>query len=198
MDQYREIAERIGADRISEIIDTDHDSHYKDNSKVRIYGIISKIEKRTTKNNSTMCFVTIEDMTASIECIIFARQYAERVQHLQMGNIILIGGRVSMREDKDVTIVCETIEPNPKNILKDDVKPEKKKRKGIFARISSRNCDEMKKIFTLTEIFEGAFPLYAYYIDENKYELISNVSLNEPLLNELRYILGDENLVVRS
>ncbi len=198
MDQYREIAEKIGADRISDILDSEHDFRYKDNSKVRIYGIISKIEKRTTKNNSTMCFVTIEDMTSSIECIIFSRQYAERVQHLQMGNIILISGRLSMREDKDATIVCETIEPNPKNILKDEAKPEKKKRKGIFARISSRSCPEMKKITTLTEIFEGTFPLYAYYIDENKYELISNVSLNDPLINELKYILGDENIVVRS
>ena len=40
------------------------------------------------------------------------------------GNIILISGRLSMREDKDVTIVCETIEPNPKNILKDEIKPD--------------------------------------------------------------------------
>ena len=200
MDQYREIAEKIGADRISDILDNDnsHLSYYKDNCKVRIYGIISKLEKRTTKNNSTMCFVTVEDMTASIECIIFSRQYAERVQHLQMGNIILINGRLSMREDKDATIVCETIEPNPKNILKDDLKPEKKKRKGIFVRLDSRNCEQTGKINTLAEIFDGTFPLYAYYIDEKKYELISNVNYNEPMINELRFIIGEENVVVRS
>ena len=191
---------KINADRICDILEADNEqfSRYKDNCKVRIYGIISKIEKRTTKNNSTMCFVTIEDMSASIECIIFSRQYAERVQHLQMGNIILISGRLSVREDKDVTIVCETIEPNPKNILKDDIKPEKKKRKGIFIRIENRHCPQMSKINTLTDIFDGAFPVYAYYIDENKYELISNVTLNEPLLNELKYLIGDENVVVRS
>ena len=200
MDEYREISEKIGADNIAEILNSDNNfgSRYKDNSKVRIYGIISKIEKRVTKNNSTMCFVTIEDMSASIECIVFARQYAERVQYLQMGNIILISGRLSMREDKETTIVCETIEPNPKNILKDEPRTEKKQRKGIFIRVSDRNCPQMKKIMTLVDIFQGSFPLYAYYIDENKYEKIGNVNINNPLIKELGYIVDEENLVVRS
>ena len=200
MDEYREISEKIGADSIAEILNSDNEfgSRYKDNSKVRIYGIISKIEKRTTKNNSTMCFVTIEDMSASIECLVFARQYAERVQHLQMGNIILISGRLSMREDKETTIVCETIEANPKNVLKDDIKPEKKQRKGIFLRLESKNCSQMVKVRALIDIFQGTFPLYAYYADENRYEKIATVNLNNPLINELKYIAGDENLVVRS
>ena len=200
MDEYKEVAEKIGADSIAEILNSDSEfgSKYKDNSKVRIYGIISKIEKRVTKNNSTMCFVTIEDMSASIECLVFSRQYAERVQYLQMGNIILISGRLSVREDKDATIVCETIEPNPKNILKDEVKQEKKQRKGIFIRLKNRNCTEIKKVMTLTDIFSGTFPMYAYYLDEKKYEKIGSVNLNNPLINELKYILGDENVVVRS
>ena len=115
-----------------------------------------------------------------------------------MGNIILISGRLSVREDKDATIVCETIEPNPKNILKDEAKPEKKQRKGIFIRLEDRNCPQMKKVKTLMDIFSGTFPLYAYYLDEKKYEKIGSVNLNNPLINELKYIAGDENVVVRS
>ena len=200
MDEYKDIAKKIGADSIAEILNSDNEfgSRYKDNSKVRIYGIISKIEKRITKNNTTMCFVTIEDMSASVECIVFAKQFAEKVHHLQMGNIILLSGRLSMREDKDVTIVCETIEANPKNILKEETKTEKKQRKGIFVRVESRNSPAMKKVNTLIDIFQGNFPLYAYYLDEGKYEKIGNVSLNNPLINELKYIAGVENLVVRS
>ena len=75
---------------------------------------------------------------------------------------------------------------------------EKKKRKGIFVRLDSRNCEQTGKINTLAEIFDGTFPLYAYYIDEKKYELISNVNYNEPMINELRFIIGEENVVVRS
>ncbi|MBO7319212.1 MAG: hypothetical protein J6V06_04250, partial [Clostridia bacterium] len=178
--------------------DNEFGTKYKDNSRVKIYGIISKIEKRTTKSNSTMCFVTVEDISASIECIVFSRQYAERVQHLQMGNIILITGRLSLREDKEATVVCETIEPNPKNVMKEDIKPQKKQRKGIFLRLATRNCSEMTKINTLLDIFEGGFPVYAYYADENKYDKIGYVNLNEPLISELKHIISDENVVVRN
>ena len=200
MDQYRDIAEKIKADNIAEILDSDNEfgSRYKDNSKVRIYGIISKIEKRTTKSNSTMCFVTIEDISASIECIVFSRQYADRMQYLQAGNIILIDGRLSMREDKEPTVVCEIIEPNPKNLYKDDPKPQKKQRNGLFIKLESKECVQMKKINTLIDIFSGAFPVYAYYADDGKYVRIGGVNLNNPLISELKYLLGDENVVVRS
>lgn len=199
MDEYAEISEKIGADNIGEILGSDNEfgSKYKDNCRVKIYGIISKIEKRTTKSNSTMCFVTLEDMSASIECIIFSRQYAERIQHLQLGNIILIHGRLSLREDKEPTVVCETIEPNPKNIMKEEAKPQKKQRKGIFLRLSSRECSQIEKINTLIDIFCGDFPLYAFYSDENKYDRIGFVNLNNPLIDELKYLIGDENVVVR-
>ena len=199
MDEYVEISEKIGADNIGEILGSDNEfgSKYKDNCRVKIYGIISKIEKRTTKSNSTMCFVTLEDMSASIECIIFSRQYAERIQHLQLGNIILIHGRLSLREDKEPTVVCETIEPNPKNIMKEEAKPQKKQRKGIFLRLSSRDCSQIEKINTLIDIFCGDFPLYAFYSDENKYDRIGFVNLNNPLIDELKYLIGDENVVVR-
>ena len=199
MDEYADISEKIGADSIGLMLDSDNDfsTKYKDNSRVRIFGIISKIEKRVTKSNSTMCFVTVEDMSASIECIVFARQYAERMQYLQLGNIILINGRLSMREDKEPTVICETIEPNPKNIMKDEAKTEKKQRKGIFLRMTSKSCAEMKKVNTLLDIFGGDFPVYAYYSDENKYDRIGFVNLNIPLINELKYIFGSENVVIR-
>ena len=199
MDEYADISEKIGADSIGLMLDSDNDfsTKYKDNSRVRIFGIISKIEKRVTKSNSTMCFVTVEDMSASIECIVFARQYAERMQYLQLGNIVLINGRLSMREDKEPTVICETIEPNPKNIMRDEVKTEKKQRKGIFLRMTSKSCAEMKKVNTLLDIFGGDFPVYAYYSDENKYDRIGFVNLNIPLINELKYIFGSENVVIR-
>lgn len=199
MDEYREIAEKIGADNIADILNSDNEfgSKYNDNCNVKIYGIISKIEKRTTKSNSTMCFLTIEDISASIECIVFARQYAEKMQYLQAGTIILLRGRLSLREDKEPTVVCESVEPNPKNIFKDEIKPQKKQRKGVFLRLTSRKCEEMSKIKTLIDIFGGGFPVYGYFADEEKYEVIGYINMNKPLINELKYHIGDENVVVR-
>ncbi len=200
MDEYKDIASAVKADVISEILESDASfgSKYKDNSRVKLYGIISKVEKKSTKSNSTMCFVTLEDLSASIECIVFSRQYAERVHLLQAGNIVLIGGRLSLREDREPSVVCETIEPNPKNILKQQTKPEKKQRKGIFLRVENAQCTCMTKIKTLIDIFQGDFPVYIFFRDTGKYECAGYVRMNKPMCEEFKTMIGDENVVIRS
>ncbi len=199
MDEYKELYGKIKADRISDILESDgtFGSKYKDNSNVKIMGIISRLEKKTTKNNSTMCFVEIEDISASIECLVFSKLFADKAMMLQTGNIILINGRLSMREDREPTVICESIEPNPSNIYKENKQQQKKQRSGIFLRISGDDTAVDKKISLLEEIFPGTFPVYYYYTDSKTYSIKGYVSLNEPLVTEMEHILGKENVVVR-
>ncbi len=194
MDEFRELGEKLKADRISDILDGD--DKYTDNSRVTIYGIVSRVEKKTTKNNQVMCFIDVEDITASLECIVFSKLYADRLHLLSVGTIVLIEGKLSLREDREPSVVCDRIDPNPKNFNKSE--PQKKsQRKGIFLRIDSNEAEEMKKIKTLISIFDGSYPVYGFFKDKNKYECIGYVDRNEPLENELRFILGDDNVVLR-
>ncbi len=198
MDEYKEVSEKIKADVISEIVETDGSfgSRYKDNCRVKIYGIISRIEKKTTKNNSVMCFVTLEDISASVECIVFSKLYADKVTQLQAGNVIVVNGRLSLREEKEPTVICETIEPNPYNIIKHD-SAAKKQRKGIFLRVESRTSSVKEKLDEMFRYNAGTTDLYYYYSDTKKYEHIGEITFDESLAERLSEILGDENVVVR-
>ncbi len=201
MEEYKDLAQKINADVISRIIESDgsFDSEFKDNSQVKILGIISKLEKKTTKNNSTMCFVQLEDMSASIECIVFSKLFADRAMLLQPGNIVLIRGRLSLREDREPSVICETIEPNPSNIYKDTEKnnPQKKQRSGIFVRLSSTDNKKIRKIELLKDIFQGTFPVYCYYTDSKVYKPMGYIELNDAVLQELKVICGEDNVVLR-
>ena len=198
MDEFREVSKKIKADSISEIVETDGSfgSRYKDNCRVKIYGIISRVEKKTTKNNSVMCFVTLEDISASVECIVFSKLYADRVTHLQAGNVVVISGRLSLREEKEPTVICETIEPNPYNILKHEL-TERKQRKGVFLRLESRNSSVKEKLDEMFRYNAGSTDLYYYYSDSKKYEHIGEISFDEALDSRLSELLGIENVVVR-
>ncbi|MBE6785019.1 MAG: DNA polymerase III subunit alpha [Ruminococcaceae bacterium] len=198
MDEYREVAKRIKADTIAEIVESDGSfgSKYKDNGRVKIYGIISRVEKKTTKNNSVMCFVTLEDISASIECIVFSKLYADRVIHLQAGNVIVVTGRLSLREEKEPTVVCDTIEPNPYNTLRRDLK-EKKQRKGVFLRVDSRSSSLKQRLDGIFRYNAGTTDLYYYYCDSKKYEHAGTISCDGALLEQLKELLGEENVVIR-
>lgn len=197
MDEYADIAKQIKTDNIAEMLETDGDfsSKYKDNSKVKIMGIITKVEKRTTKNNSVMCFISVEDINASIECIIFSKQYASFVQYLSAGNIVLINGRLNVRDDREPSVICETIEPNPRNILKRA--QEKKKRKGIFLRLESENDPNKIKCEKVFKSCTGSFPVYYFFADSNKYTFAGTTDNTAFIINELKKILSEGNVVAR-
>ena len=66
MEEFSHISDRLNCDKISDILE-DNDgfnAKYKDNSIVKIYGIVTRTEKKITKNNSTMCFIEVEDIGA--------------------------------------------------------------------------------------------------------------------------------------
>ena len=201
MDEYKDLSEKIRADRIIDILESDGlmSSKYKDNSRVSVFGIISKVEKKITKNNSTMCFVVLEDLTATIECIVFSKQYADSVMHLQAGNIVLVEGRLSLREDREPSVICERIRANPKNLYKDtaDMTANKKKRRGIFIRYSSKDKQSETKLNIMLDVFKGDFPIYSYHTDTEKYKLSGYICNQNPVMVELKHIFGDENVVIR-
>ncbi|MCM1544036.1 MAG: DNA polymerase III subunit alpha [Ruminococcus sp.] len=200
MKEYESIAEALNPDKIADILLTKENAGiYKDNDNVKIYGMISRLERKTTKNNTVMCFIDVEDLNGTIECIVFSKLYEERVQMLQEGNIILLRGRLSLREDKAPTIVAESIDPNPKNIVSKggEKTMQKKQRIGIFVRVPSKNDPRMHKLKTLFSIFEGGFPVYIFDEENKKYEHFAMTELNEPLVKECERIFGSGNIAVR-
>ena len=61
----------------------------------------------------------------------------------------------------------------------------------------SAHCPQRLHAERFLRIFEGNVPLYYYYTDQKRYEpqpVSSFVDVNEPLLRELRHILGAENV----
>ncbi len=177
MDEYAYLYDAVKCDIIGNILQnhSSFGSVYKDNSKVKLLGIISRIEKKITKNNSTMCFVELEDKSSSIECIVFSNLYSERINLLKTGNIVLIRGRLSVREDKPPTIVCESIEANPENVYKENT---------ISFELSSAEQEKILRLKTLSELFPGTLKAVCKYNDNNSedvFRLLDNQTVRKEI-----------------
>ena len=77
---------------------------------VRIGGIIQQLKKITTKNGQPMAFAEIEDLTGSIEAVVFPGILDESSQYWRPSNLVLIDGRVSFR-DAALKVIAERIVP---------------------------------------------------------------------------------------
>lgn len=82
---------------------------YQDGQNVKYAGIISSIKKKYTKNNKIMAFVTVEDLYGTAEIIVFENAYLKAGKSLIEENIVIIDGRLSIREDDTTTIIANDI-----------------------------------------------------------------------------------------
>ncbi len=82
---------------------------YQDGQNVKYAGIITSIKKKYTKNNKIMAFVTIEDLYGTAEVIVFENAYLKAGKSLVEENIVMVDGRLSIREDDNTTIIANEI-----------------------------------------------------------------------------------------
>ncbi len=68
---------------------------------LKIGGVITKVRRIITKNNnSEMAFVRIEDLTGSIELVIFPSIFAKTRSIWQENQVVLVAGKLDFRNER--------------------------------------------------------------------------------------------------
>ena len=85
-------------------------SKFKDKDTI-VYGgmVTAKSVKYTKAENKPFCFLTVEDMYGAVEVIVFSKMYEKFGTRLQTNQVIVVQGRVSMREDEATKITASDI-----------------------------------------------------------------------------------------
>lgn len=82
----------------------DTENHTRDEWIV-VGGVVDKVMKKITKKGDIMLFVTIEDVTGSVELLVFPKTY-QTTQHLwQEGSLVCIVGKTPREEGEDKVYV---------------------------------------------------------------------------------------------
>ena len=165
----------------------------EDGQRVKILAIITKVKRKITKSDTTMAFVTVEDVTGSVEMLVFPKIFALNVDRLTAGSIYVFSGRLSLREDEQPSIVLDAIE----DVNELPPKP-KKQRRGVFIRFASSDderADACRNILVRAQ--KGNMPVSFFFAEERIYEFsVAEVEVNTDLIEMLKDVSGDENVVV--
>ena len=111
--ELKELDEQMqttGDDETLELIKQNTKPKFQDGQNVKYAGIITSIKKKYTKNNKIMAFVTIEDLYGTAEVIVFENAYLKAGRSLVEENIVLVDGRLSIREDDTTTIIANELQ----------------------------------------------------------------------------------------
>lgn len=80
-----------------------------DGESVIIGGIIEHKRVMTTKKNTLMAFITIEDLYGTVEVVVFPRDYEKNKHLLQEDTKVFIRGRAQVEEDRAGKLICRDV-----------------------------------------------------------------------------------------
>lgn len=211
MDEYREGVKRIGAVPIASILadlsPEGNQERYRDNQRVTLAGVINSAKTRTTKNNSLMAYIELEDDTGAIEMMAFERTLTESGRYLVANSPIIAKGRISARDEKEPILMVDEVLPLTKEELdkysqKEPQETQKTTTQGnntkqtLWVKIPSQKDPAMHRIQLILQMFPGAEPMILYCSEEKK-KLGTRCVIHPALVQELKEMLGEENVVLR-
>ena len=178
IDEQNTTQEGIGEEKLQE------KPKYKDGQNVKYAGIITAIKKKYTKNNKIMAFITIEDLYGQAEVLVFENAYMKAGKSLVEENIVIVDGRLSIREDDSSTIIANDIRD-----LADQ------KQKLLIIDITKLTEEQKAKLRGAIRYFNGDrnnMPIAVKVNEEIK--PCGAILCNEEILHIFKEIAGEENV----
>lgn len=163
----------------------------KDGEKVIIGGIITNVNKKVTRSNEMMAFIEVEDLYGTIEVIIFPRTLSKYKEIIFEDQIIILKGRVSLREGEAPKLISEDISPF--------CQYEEEKR--IYVRIEKKSDLKvsLNKIRIISNEHLGGTPIYLY-IEQVKqtYKVKEDLWVKDDIkvIDWIKTNFGNENVKV--
>ena len=195
MDDYRGYLVNTHVVPIGKLMD--EESVLQDDQIVSVAGIVQSIKMKTTRNNSMMAYVTVEDDTASIEMLAFSSVLNQYGGYLKENQPVVVTGRLSLRDDKEPQIVINRARPiTDFSENRPAAEPEvpRKLDGTLYLRLPSETDPVFRKIKAMINMFPGDKQVVVFFAD-TKTRRGSRCELDIRLIRELENVLGKENVV---
>lgn len=201
MDDYRDAARAARAVPIGGIMaDFSRENGpetYRDGQKITLAGVITAAKTKTTKNNSLMAYITLEDDSGSIELLAFSRVLDESGGYIKENTPILAAGKISVREEKAPQLMVDSVRllsdaaPGADTLGKNDTKAKK-----LYIKMPTADSPVFEKVKLIFTMFPGEEQAVFYFADTGR-RLGAPCVVHPALVSELGDLLGSENVVVK-
>lgn len=161
---------------------------FRDGDRVILGGLLRNISRKITRNSAMMAFMNLEDLSGVIECIIFPKTYDKVVGFLKEDSIVLVRGRLSVKEEENVKVIVESL---------GELKPVKSAK--LYLQFPTMNEAKMavKALRPVLKTFGGETPVLVVSRDKREVMQLSRelwVDEGSPVVGLLREKLGETNV----
>ena len=198
MDDYRALLKNTHVVPIGDLME--EESKFQDDQIVSVAGIVQGAKMKTTRNNSMMAYVTVEDDTAAIEMLAFSNVLSQYGGYLRENSPVVITGRLSIRDDKEPQIVINRARPISDfegGAVEESVPRNQPPRQGtLYLKIATESDPAYRKVKAILNMFPGDSGVVLYFAD-TKVRRGTRCMLADSMLRELKNVLGEGNVVLK-
>ncbi|OPY57308.1 MAG: DNA polymerase III subunit alpha [Pelotomaculum sp. PtaU1.Bin035] len=182
LSQYREVLNRLTATTVAEI------AELPDNSEVLLGGLVTGIKLINTRRGDTMAFLTAEDLTGTVEVVIFPRTYLQYRKLAKVDEAVLIKGR-SSGNGEELKVICEEISAIDSYLTGE-----------VHLKIDSVSSVLLDQVEMILRSFEGRSPVFLHFENEKKVHKTGDecwIDLSGPAISRLVDLLGQSRVEIK-
>jgi len=191
LDDYIDLLKKNVTSNTSDFVTDDETGQatIEDGSFQVIGGMVIDRTLKSTKSNTVMAFITLEDLYGTVEVIVFPREFERYRPLVELESKIFIKGRVSAEEEKAAKLICQEIIPFLGRTRELWVKYDCKE---------DFDNDE-QKLYNVIGNYDGNDTVVIYCEKEKNYKRLPysrNVGIDDRLLGILHERYGEKNIRV--
>ncbi len=212
---YRELIASLPVVSVSDIIasaESKTDALH-DDARISIAAVVDAKKLTIIKKGDTMAYLAAEDLTGSIEVLVFPRVLAQYAALTEVDRLVVFSGRLSYREDEDPKLILEEARPlddmgntaQQAGVYANKAPPPPEKtrskalRPGLYLKVAAPGSPAWLSAQKYMTVFDGDTPVYVYFTESRQLTLAPRelwVSLCGILLRVLKEELGEQNVAV--
>lgn len=195
LEKWREMQFSAGITNALSVIE-DEEHVYEASAQVSMLGIITSVRSRTTRNNELMKYIVLEDLTASIECIVFPSGVRQYDDLLKKDTKVFIHGDLDITDDNPPKVRVHSVQK-----LSEPTKARKRTDSRLYVRMKSGDKQGINILKQILAGAKGSMDVVIYYEDTKQQILAPDnmkVNQNDERIETLKGIFGSDNVKIVS
>ncbi len=185
-------------------------NHDHDGRRIKVGGMITKVQKIITKRGDPMVFASLEDKTTSVEVLVFPKILAQNPSIWQEDNIVLVSGKVNLKDGQLKVLADKVREIGSQMSLEGEEGKEKDPPEEIIVKAGSESLYlKIPKVGTKEMLMKLKKVLLKFVGDNivvlllpqdggfKEVKIKSKVEICPRLLDELKNLLSEESVQMK-
>jgi DNA polymerase-3 subunit alpha len=164
------------------------DGDVANDTQVRVGGILASVNRRVNKNGMPWASAQLEDLTGGIEVMFFPHTYSTFGADIADDAVVLVGGKVNIRDDRVSLIANELVVPDFSNAQAD---------RPLAVSLPTRQCT-IEKVSALKQVLAnhpGTSQVHLRLMSGDRITTLEldqalRVTTSSALMGDLKALLG--------